>query len=213
MKGNYLNKLLKLGANHSLYRDDGKWYHNLKRFPGVLFDKNGYVIFENENEYKFHPDLQIKKDLHISMGIESLKKYRRFSETDKLLIENSQALSSELKGDSENVIRVIRQLDIILRNKYLVQKIKDLYQNTCQLCTIRINIAENKYYSEIHHIIPLGRPHNGKDSMENMICVCPNCHVLLDLKVIKLQLDTLKNIQHEISIDSINYHNSEFNKL
>ena len=35
-------------------------------------------------------------------------------------------------------------------------------------------------HAEICHIKPLGRPHNGPDVPENILCLCPNCHVLLD---------------------------------
>jgi putative restriction endonuclease len=35
-------------------------------------------------------------------------------------------------------------------------------------------------YAEACHIKPLGRPHNGPDTPENILCLCPNCHVLFD---------------------------------
>jgi len=86
MNGNYLNKLLQLNAEHALYREDGKWYHNLKKFPGVLFDKHGYIVFKTKDEYIDHPELQIKKDLHIKGGIETLFGYINFSELQKKFI-------------------------------------------------------------------------------------------------------------------------------
>ena len=33
------------GKAPALYREDGKWYHHLKKFPGALFDFNGYIVF------------------------------------------------------------------------------------------------------------------------------------------------------------------------
>lgn len=35
-------------------------------------------------------------------------------------------------------------------------------------------------YAEAAHIMPLGIPHNGPDKLENLLCLCPNCHVLFD---------------------------------
>lgn len=55
MNGRYLNKLLGINAVHALYRADGKWYHHLKRFPGVLFDDEGYIVFPTEASYINHP--------------------------------------------------------------------------------------------------------------------------------------------------------------
>ena len=53
MNGAFLNKILRINAKHALYRADGKWYHNLKTFPGVLFDENGLIFFPTEETY-FH---------------------------------------------------------------------------------------------------------------------------------------------------------------
>ena len=44
-------------------------------------------------------------------------------------------------------------------------------------------------YAEGAHIKPLGRPHNGPDSEDNVLCLCPNCHVLFDIGAITIGLD------------------------
>lgn len=208
MTGNYLKKILSIDAKHALYREDGKWYHNLTRFPGVLFDKNGYIIFNNEGDYINNPNVQIKKDLHITNGIESLANYLKFTEREKELINGIDFGTEDKNDNEENAIRITREIEIILRKKNLVEKIKQLYNKTCQLCGTRIVIGENKYYSEVHHIIPLGKPHNGLDVIENMMCVCPNCHIELDFKAIPLSKNILKLNRHSISSKSIEYHNS-----
>ena len=51
-----IEKIVKTGALHVLYREDGGWYHQLKKFPGVLFDDRGYVIFETKEDYKNNKD-------------------------------------------------------------------------------------------------------------------------------------------------------------
>lgn len=208
MTGKYLNKILSVNAKHALYRDDGKWYHNLTQFPGVLFDKNGYIIFKSEEDYINNPNLQIKKDLHITNGIESLANYIKFTEREKELIKGIAFGTKDKDQNEESTIRVIREIEIILRKKKLVDKIKKLYYNTCQLCETQVVIGENIYYSEVHHIIPLGKPHNGLDDIENMMCVCPNCHIELDFKAIPLSQNILKLNRHSISSKSIAHHNS-----
>jgi len=40
--------------------------------------------------------------------------------------------------------------------------------------------------AEVVGMEPLGTPHNGPDVYENIVCVCPNHHVLLDYGVIPL---------------------------
>jgi Protein of unknown function DUF262 len=73
--GKQLNEEWSVGANHALYREDGTWYHNLTSFPGALFDANGYILFENEDEYRNCESLQIGKQLSVPDGISSIPGY------------------------------------------------------------------------------------------------------------------------------------------
>jgi hypothetical protein len=45
LTGKRINRELALGAEHARYHKDGNWYDQLQKFPGVLFDINGYVAF------------------------------------------------------------------------------------------------------------------------------------------------------------------------
>jgi len=76
--GRQLNTKHGLGAEHALYRRDGKWFHHLKHFPGVLCDENGFVLFQTEDEYKQHPGLQHAQDLHAPNGIAAFLGYTKF---------------------------------------------------------------------------------------------------------------------------------------
>ncbi len=78
--GRELNRRYGIGAKHALFRENGNWYHHLHSFPGVLFDANGYVLFQTENEYLTSPDLQHGETLHVPGGVASLSEYVRFSE-------------------------------------------------------------------------------------------------------------------------------------
>lgn len=73
--GKNLNTMWGVGAAHSLYRKDGKWYHHLKEFPGALFDSQGYVIFKTQAEYRNNSYLQHGQDLHVPTGISSMPNY------------------------------------------------------------------------------------------------------------------------------------------
>jgi 5-methylcytosine-specific restriction enzyme A len=202
MNGKQLNILLNLEARHALYREDGCWYHHLTDFPGVLFDKDGYLIVNSQEDYLNNKSLQHRQDLHIVGGISLISGYMKFSREDrKKIFLNINEFANE------ETLRKMREIDLIVRNNSLVRILKDIYRNTCQICETSLQIAENKYYSEVHHIKPLGSPHNGPDKLDNMICICPNCHVLLDLGVIELNLKILKNTKHIIDNEYIVYHN------
>lgn len=63
-----INALFNLNANHIFYFHQGNWYHNLKRFPGVLVDKYGYVRFETKEDFDTNPYLKHGIRLHIKNG-------------------------------------------------------------------------------------------------------------------------------------------------
>lgn len=68
-----------------------------------------------------------------------------------------------------------------VRNTAEARAIKDLYSNICQMCNIPLVVdANGARYSEGAHIHALGRPHGGRDVRRNILCLCPNCHVLFD---------------------------------
>jgi hypothetical protein len=48
--GRALNQEWSVGAQHALYHRKGIWFHLLERFPGALFDENGYVLFETKEQ-------------------------------------------------------------------------------------------------------------------------------------------------------------------
>ena len=67
----------------------------------------------------------------------------------------------------------------IVRDTKISRAIKKLYKYRCQVCGISI-VAKSTPYAEGAHIKPIGRPHDGDDSTDNILCLCPNHHVMLD---------------------------------
>jgi 5-methylcytosine-specific restriction enzyme A len=68
----------KVGALHALYREDGTWYHVLKKFPGALFDAHGYVLFESREDYRNCPGAlmsEAKNWMNVPAGISNLAGY------------------------------------------------------------------------------------------------------------------------------------------
>ncbi len=67
----------------------------------------------------------------------------------------------------------------VVHNTAVTEWVKELYDCTCQVCGLRLMTAAAAY-AEGAHLRPLGRPHNGPDSVDNVLCLCPNDHVLID---------------------------------
>lgn len=72
-----LNLKWRVGAKHALYRKTGDWYHRLRRFPGVLFDDNGYVMFNSGKQFLSSPFLRIKSRVHILGRLHQVPGYVR----------------------------------------------------------------------------------------------------------------------------------------
>ncbi|MSW82748.1 MAG: hypothetical protein F2840_16605 [Actinobacteria bacterium] len=77
----------------------------------------------------------------------------------------------------------------IVRNTQVTQWVKDLYDGRCQICGVSL-LTPTGVYSEGAHVRPLGRPHDGADMVSNVLCLCPNCHVLLDKGAIRVDPET-----------------------
>lgn len=82
----------------------------------------------------------------------------------------------------------------VARTSGPVDYLKNLYSNVCQICSTAVDIGHDRYYSEVHHIQPLGK-HLGPDILENMIVVCPNHHAMFDRGALTINV-TKKTIQH-----------------
>ena len=87
------------------------------------------------------------------------------------------------------------EVNRFVRDSKLVQNLKKLYKNKCQICGFTFEYEKNRYYSEVHHYNPLEE--KGEDSMDNMIVVCSNHHAKLDYKVIAIGLDGVSIINKD----------------
>lgn len=67
----------------------------------------------------------------------------------------------------------------IVRNSAVTQWVKEQHSYACQFCGIVLE-TEAGPYAEGAHVRALGSPHNGPDVVSNVLCLCPNDHVLFD---------------------------------
>nr|WP_315028429.1 YDG/SRA domain-containing protein [uncultured Chryseobacterium sp.] len=122
----------------------------------------------------------------------------------------SQEFNSELqKIRKETVIlRIVRDTKIAL-------EVKKLYDFKCQVCSTSIP-TKSGYYAEGAHIRALGMPHDGEDFLNNILCLCPNHHVMFDKGMFSI-LDNYRLIgcengklnvdkKHKINSLNLEYH-------
>jgi putative restriction endonuclease len=75
--------------------------------------------------------------------------------------------------------RTTGEVTRVVRDTARPLRVKSLHGYRCQVCGISLTTRQGGY-AEGAHIIPVGRPHDGPDHETNILCLCPNHHVLLD---------------------------------
>lgn len=181
-----------------------------------------------ENTYNF--EHAVKEWLHgipdkIKNAIEFEIRTNREQSLVSNFFKNTSSIGKESKDETTTVVsrpptstpiafdieeptqpeRVKQETYRILRDTNLARNVKIENQFQCELCGHSIKLGNGKPYAEAHHIKPLGSPHNGPDIRSNILCVCPNHHVLLDYGAIRLDAEQLQNIKSEY----IDYHNTQ----
>jgi len=145
-------------------------------------------------------------------GDEKFKKVR--DSRYRLLDFNlSSTVSSEERpsepGDLEDALRRSREISESKRDATLVAQIKTMYGSQCQLCRKKLRLPSGEFYAEAHHVRGLGD--GGPDRLSNMLCVCPDCHALLDLKAVDIPRATLiVNASHGLAQEFLDWHNARY---
>ena len=103
--------------------------------------------------------------------------------------ENENIVLRKIKNIPESELKKLASLQtdaphkaytkatIFIRSPYVVELAKRLAKGICQDCDQPapfVSKITNEPYLEVHHICPLSE--GGKDIIENVIALCPNCH-------------------------------------
>ena len=104
------------------------------------------------------------------------------------------------------------------RDYRLAMTVKEMYNFHCQVCHTKL-FTNAGFYAEAAHIKPLSEPHNGPDTLDNLLCLCPNHHVMFDyggfaitdnFELIGLDGSLHVKENHAINKDFIRYHREHF---
>jgi putative restriction endonuclease len=106
------------------------------------------------------------------------------------LISETQVISETGEAPSGNAQPERKSVttSAVKRDSSVSDWVKKIHNDRCQFCSITL-VTRVGTYSTGAHIQGLGRPHNGKDETSNLLCLCPNCHVLFDKGVLYIGHD------------------------
>jgi len=119
---------------------------------------------------------------------------------------------------SQPVKRTTSTIQRIVRNTEVTSRVKDYHLHACQVCGTKLQ-TPGGLYAEGAHIKALGQPHNGPDIEANVLCLCPNCHVLFDSGAVMINDNfTLIGVsgslrlarKHFIDVAYISHHRNHF---
>lgn len=134
-------------------------------------------------------------------------------------------IKPNLKPDYKRADRAATTVSRIKRDVSLSENIKEIYGYKCQVCNVYLKTP----YGAIAigaHIKGLGKPHNGPDVIENMICLCPNHHEQFDDHGFYIDSETSEikglegydgkkitlNKKHNIEKSFLKYHFEDYKK-
>ena len=86
---------------------------------------------------------------------------------------------SDQPAAAEPAPRYAATISRLIRDTSITRRVKELHGYRCQVCGQQLATPAGCYV-EAAHIRPLGAPHHGPDSLNNVLCLCPNHDALFD---------------------------------
>jgi putative restriction endonuclease len=122
-----------------------------------------------------------------------------YATADGLVAEDEDSDGQEGAAATERATgpaaRRTRASSQLVRDAAIATRVKELHGHTCQVCETRLQF-KRRPYSEAAHIRGLGTPHDGPDELPNLLCLCPNHHVLFDGLEIYVDVDGVVRHTH-----------------
>lgn len=91
-----------------------------------------------------------------------------------------------------------------IRDTARARRIKQDRGYKCEICGAITEFMDGRRYAEAHHVRPLGGGHEGPDVEDNILCVCPTCHVKLDYFELHLNPADVPQVSRQY----VEYHNA-----
>ena len=186
----------------------------------------GHQVNYGPSEGYRYDGLYYVKDYELLKGKNGFDicRYHLVSENNFSFLEKE--IHETLKTDFSPPERKKSTVNRLNRNTKLSVEIKELYNFACQVCGVKLE--GHKFPIAVGaHIKDLGKPHNGPDLKENILCLCPNHHSLFDnfgfyinpetleisgLKNEKVNTRLSVNPKHKINKDFLEYKFKQYQK-
>ncbi|WP_440005870.1 HNH endonuclease [Halomicrococcus sp. SG-WS-1] len=206
---------------HENGRDQPEWQHAVRDIQQRIADREEGRIHRHDEVGKW---LYLPRNSRTEQeGEEASHKGTSTDDSSQQTDDESGVSESvtELPGGSETTQRREAVREEVVRDEALVNDIKSMYDDRCQICGEKRLQGPEKGYSEVHHLMPLGD--DGPDIPENVVVLCPNHHIDFESGMLSIDPETfeishrydhdvdgrelLLKDGHEVGGGYINYHN------
>lgn len=117
----------------------------------------------------------------------------KFEKTGTNYIDDikSQIIEEPYRNYQERILKIRNELnseeyeeEVFIRSNIFKREIPKIYNNTCCISELRIDVIENISLIDACHIVPFSESYN--DSITNGIALCPNLHRAFDRGLISI---------------------------
>jgi predicted restriction endonuclease len=213
-------------------------YNNQKGFRGKVLRVGAYdatkdILDSTSDNWNGFTELVLSQRLDLSLEVLVLQQRWQSLFTKDQLINAQRRLRQVKYKDIPEIIEVAPNIieeqvqetkrreytiNSVIRDSSLAKEVKQLYNFKCQVCGT-VLVAQGRKYAEAAHIRPVGEPHNGQDTIDNIMCLCPNHHKLFDmggffvddnLKISTSDTNLHVDARHKVNRESFRYHREWF---
>lgn len=168
-------------------------------FPKDFINKINKIVTENPSSYFIFTVLDNNlTDEYAEMVLSKneseqneIEKYLKKHKTRDEIFE--ELTKSKPKEDETITINKIQYK----RDNYTIALIKQLRGHKCQICSKEILTKDGTKYIEAAHIV--AKSDKGKETPDNIILLCPNCHKEFDLGDRRISLHNKNTVEFSIN--------------
>lgn len=188
--------------------DDHRDHHDWRGEIQILGPETGYFRWGDEPTGEQRPGRQVQlRNIGVVANGSATTSPGRGDSSDDNSSRPVASDTGEIEGENRRMKVTTTR---VVRDTRLARWVKEHHNHECQLCGDTLHISEDERYAEAHHVKPLGSPHDGPDEVENILCLCPNCHVRLDYGTRGLNRSDLRETDHhQIDADYLQHHNQK----
>ena len=183
-KGRNLAVELGIKCNQALYSEWGNFYAPISQYPCALFDKNGFVLVNSEEDCQLL-EIKLGKRTNIPTLLSNLSGYQLIERLCIGIAEEIQneSISQEMREGAVETI-MINRYERDRRGRSLCI---DHYGYTCAACDQKLSelygeVADRLIH--VHHLVPLStiNAEYSLDPIHDLRPLCPNCHAVAHLR-------------------------------